>query len=108
MARATVAAVEAAGRGIYNIVDDDPAPVAEWLPHLARVLGAKGPRRIPTFAARLVIGEQGVAMMTQMRGSSNQKAKRELSWHPVYASWRDGFERGLGLGAEGSAFPQAA
>ena len=106
MARATVAAVEAAAEGIYNIVDDHPAPVAEWLPHLARVLGARQPRRVPPFLARLVIGEQGVAMMTQMRGSSNQKAKRELSWHPMYASWRDGFERGLG--AEETALPQAA
>jgi nucleoside-diphosphate-sugar epimerase len=95
MARATIAAIEGGGTGIYNVVDDDPAPVAEWLPYLARVLGAKPPRRIPVWLARLVIGEQGVAMMTEMRGSSNAKSKRELGWLPEYASWREGFATGL-------------
>jgi nucleoside-diphosphate-sugar epimerase len=95
MAGATVAAVEGRGTGVYNVVDDDPAPVAEWLPHLAEAVGAKPPRRVPTWLARLMIGEHGVAMMTEMRGSSNAKAKRELEWQPVWPTWRDGFVRGL-------------
>ncbi|HEV3407886.1 MAG TPA: NAD(P)-dependent oxidoreductase [Gaiellaceae bacterium] len=95
-ASATVAAIEGRGDGIYNVVDDDPAPVADWLPYLAQVLNAKPPRRVPVWVARLVIGEQGVAMMTEMRGSSNEKAKRELGWRPRHASWRDGFVDGLG------------
>lgn len=94
-ARATVAAVEHGAPGIYNIVDDDPAPVSEWLPALAESLGAKPPRRIPTWLGRLVIGEHGVMMMTEIRGASNAKAKRELGWHPIWASWRDGFKNGL-------------
>jgi nucleoside-diphosphate-sugar epimerase len=108
MARATVAAIEGDGVGVYNIVDDEPAPVSDWLPYLAQVLGAKPPRRIPAWVARLVIGEQGVAMMTEMRGSSNAKAKRELGWQPVYSSWRDGFRHGLGLGAQQSPSHRAA
>jgi nucleoside-diphosphate-sugar epimerase len=97
-ARATVAAIERRGNGVYNVTDDDPAAVAEWLPYLADALGAKPPRRIPVWLARLVVGEQGVAMMTEMRGSSNAKAKRELGWQPRYASWRDGFVHGLANG----------
>jgi 2-alkyl-3-oxoalkanoate reductase len=93
MATATVAAVEGRGRGVYNVVDDEPAPVSEWLPYLARALEAKPPRRIPAWLARLIIGEQGVAMMTESRGSSNAKAKRELDWRPAWPSWRDGFVR---------------
>ena len=89
-ADATVAAVEHGRRGIYNIVDDDPAPVAEWLPALAQELGAKQPMRIPRFVARLVAGETGVVMMTELRGASNAKAKRELGWSPRHPSWRDG------------------
>ena len=108
MATATVAAIENEARGVYNVVDDEPAPVAEWLPYLAQVLGAKRPRRVPVWVARLVIGEQGVAMMTEMRGSSNAKAKRELGWQPSYSSWRDGFARGLGLETEDSASLRAA
>jgi 2-alkyl-3-oxoalkanoate reductase len=77
--------------GIYNIVDDDPAPVSEWLPFLARCLGAKPPLRIPAWLGRLVGGEAAVMMMTEMRGASNAKAKRELGWSPRYPSWRDGF-----------------
>jgi 2-alkyl-3-oxoalkanoate reductase len=100
MATATVAAVEGRGRGVYNVVDDDPATVSEWLPYLARALGAKPPRRVPAWLARLIIGEQGVAMMTESRGSSNAKAKRELDWQPAWPSWRDGFVRGLGVGSE--------
>jgi 2-alkyl-3-oxoalkanoate reductase len=103
VAAATVAAIEGEASGVYNVVDDDPAEVAEWLPYLARVLGARPPRRIPTWVARLVIGEHGVAMMTQMRGASNAKAKQELGWRPGYATWRDGFRRGLGLAAEAAS-----
>ena len=100
MATATVAAIEGRGRGVYNVVDDDPAAVAEWLPCLARAVGAKPPRRVPAWLARLVIGEQGVAMMTESRGSSNAKAKRELEWRPTWPSWRDGFVHGLGAAGE--------
>ena len=90
-ADATVAAVEHGSRGVYNVVDDDPAPVAEWLPALARTLGAKTPLRVPRFVVRLFAGEAGVVMMTDVRGASNAKAKRELAWHPAYPSWRQGF-----------------
>jgi nucleoside-diphosphate-sugar epimerase len=90
-ATATLAAIEHGRPGIYNIVDDDPAPVREWLPYLAEVAGAKPPRRVPAWLAKRFVGEHGVAMMTQTRGSSNGKAKRELGWRPKYASWRDGF-----------------
>jgi nucleoside-diphosphate-sugar epimerase len=89
-ADATVAAVEHASRGVYNVVDDDPAPVAEWLPALAKNLGAKQPRRVPRFIGRLFGGEAGVAMMTEIRGASNAKAKRELGWRPAHATWREG------------------
>ncbi|MGH2709625.1 MAG: NAD-dependent epimerase/dehydratase family protein [Actinomycetota bacterium] len=88
---ATVAAVEHGTRGVYNIVDDDPAPVSEWLPALARTLGAKKPLRVPRFVVRLFAGEAGVVMMTEARGASNAKAKRELDWRPAYPSWREGF-----------------
>ena len=90
-ASATLAAIEHGRPGIYNVVDDDPAPVREWLPYLAEVAGAKPPRRVPAWLAKRFVGEHGVAMMTQTRGSSNAKAKRELGWRPQYASWRDGF-----------------
>jgi nucleoside-diphosphate-sugar epimerase len=89
-AEATVAAVEHGSRGVYNIVDDDPAPVAEWLPALARELGAKKPVRVPRFIGRLFAGEAGVVMMTEVRGASNAKAKRELGWRPAHPSWRQG------------------
>ena len=94
-ARATLAAIEATSPGIYNVVDDEPAPVSEWLPALAHALGAGAPRRLPAWVARLLVGDAGVSMMTQIRGSSNAKAKRVLGWRPRYASWRDGFQRGL-------------
>jgi nucleoside-diphosphate-sugar epimerase len=94
-AAATVAAVEHAAPGIYNIVDDDPAPVASWLPVLADAVGAKPPRRVPVWLGRLAAGEVGVSMMTQIRGASNAKARRELGWEPWYGSWRDGFRHGL-------------
>jgi nucleoside-diphosphate-sugar epimerase len=91
-AEATVAAVEHGSRGVYNVVDDDPAPVAEWLPALALTLGAKKPMRMPRFIARLFAGEAGVVMMTEIRGASNAKAKRDLGWVPKHASWRQGFQ----------------
>ena len=90
-AEATVAAVERGNRGVYNIVDDDPAPVAKWLPALAEELGAKKPVRVPRFVGRLLAGEAGAVMMTELRGASNAKAKRELVWHPGHPSWRQGF-----------------
>jgi nucleoside-diphosphate-sugar epimerase len=89
-AEATIAAIERGQRGVYNVVDDDPAPVAEWLPALASELGAKKPMRVPRFVGRLFAGEAGVVMMTEIRGASNDKAKRELGWHPAHASWRKG------------------
>ncbi len=94
-ATATVAAVERGGAGVYNIVDDDPAPVAQWLPHLAESVGAKPPMRLPAWLARLAAGEVVVRWMTEGRGSSNEKAKRELDWRPAWTSWRDGFRHGL-------------
>ena len=95
-AAATVAAVEYGRPGIYNIVDDEPAPAREWLPVLATALDAKPPRRIPRWLARLAAGEAATLMMTDARGASNEKAKRELGWQPRYASWRLGFAQGLG------------
>jgi nucleoside-diphosphate-sugar epimerase len=92
-AAATVAALEHGTRGIYNVVDDEPAPVADWLPYLADVVGAKPPRRVPVWLGRLAAGEVGVSMMTQIRGSSNAKARRELRWQPAWRSWREGFRR---------------
>jgi len=92
-AEATRMAVERALAGIYNIVDDDPAEVSVWLPELALLLGAKPPYHVPAWIGRFIIGEAGLLMMTEMRGSSNAKAKRVLGWQPAYASWRDGFRR---------------
>jgi nucleoside-diphosphate-sugar epimerase len=89
-AEATVAAIEHGRRGVYNVVDDDPAPVAEWLPTLAEQLGAKKPMRVPRLVGRLFAGEAGVVMMTELRGASNAKAKRELGWRPAHPSWRQG------------------
>jgi nucleoside-diphosphate-sugar epimerase len=102
-AAATVLALERGEPGIYNIVDDDPAPVREWLPALAATIGAKPPRRVPRLLARLVAGEPGVIMMTEIRGASNAKAKRELGWTLRYPSWRQGF-----VAAYGSATPTPA
>jgi nucleoside-diphosphate-sugar epimerase len=90
-AAATVLALEQDGPAIYNIVDDEPAPVREWLPVLAQALDAKPPRRFPTWVARLVAGEAAVVMGTEARGASNAKAKRELGWTPRYPTWRKGF-----------------
>ena len=89
-AEATVAAIEHGARGVYNIVDDDPAPVAEWLPELASMLGAKKPMRVPRFVGRLAAGDAGVVLMTELRGASNAKAKRELGWRPAHPTWREG------------------
>jgi nucleoside-diphosphate-sugar epimerase len=90
-AAATVLALEHDGPAIYNIVDDEPAPVREWLPVLAHALGAKPPRHFPAWLARLVAGEAAAVMGTQARGASNAKAKRELGWAPRYPTWRQGF-----------------
>jgi nucleoside-diphosphate-sugar epimerase len=95
-AKATAAAVTQGNPGIYQIVDDDPAPVSAWLPALAQAVGAKPPRRVPAVLGKLAIGEGGVSMMTKIRGCSNAKAKRELGWQPSYSSWRRGFFEGLG------------
>jgi nucleoside-diphosphate-sugar epimerase len=94
-ASATALAVERKARGVFDIVDDDPAPAREWLPYLARCAGAKRPMRVPKWLARLLAGEVVVAMMTEGRGFSNAKARRELGWEPRYPSWRQGFEEGL-------------
>ena len=97
-AAATVAALDHGSRGVYNIVDDEPAKVADWLPYLASVLGAKPPMHVPVWLARMMAGEVGVSMLTQIRGSSNAKAKAELGWVPARASWRQGFrEAAAGL-----------
>lgn len=95
-AAATVAAIDHGQPGIYNIVDDEPAAVRDWLPVLASALGAKSPRHIPSWLARLAAGEAATLMMTEGRGSSNTKAKRELAWQLGYPSWRQGFAEGLG------------
>ena len=95
-AAATVEAIEHGERGVYNVVDDEPAPVREWLPALAAALGARKPMRLPRWLGRLAAGEAAVVMMTEVRGASNAKAKRELGWRPRYASWRQGFAEGLG------------
>jgi 2-alkyl-3-oxoalkanoate reductase len=92
---ATALAVERGRPGVYYIVDDDPAPVRDWLPTLASVLNAKPPRRIPRWVGRLVAGEAATAVMTDAHGASNAKAKRELGWQPCYPSWRQGFAQGL-------------
>jgi nucleoside-diphosphate-sugar epimerase len=90
-AAATIAAVDRGAPGIYNVVDDDPAPVAQWLPYLAQVAGAKPPLRVPAWLGRLLAGEFVVAQMTSSRGYSNEKARKELGWEPRYPSWREGF-----------------
>ena len=90
-AAATIAAVDQGAPGIYNVVDSDPAPVADWLPYLARVAGARPPLRVPAWLGRLLAGEFVVTQMTTARGSSNEKARKELGWEPRYASWREGF-----------------
>ena len=95
-ADATVQAIEGRGRGIFNVVDDEPAAVAEWLPAAAAAWGGSAPRHVPRWLARLLAGEFATVMMTEARGASNAKAKRELGWAPRYASWREGFATGMG------------
>ena len=94
-ASATVLALEHKAAGVFNIVDDEPAPASEWLPYLAACAGAKRPMRVPKWLARLLAGEMAVIMMTEGRGFCNAKAKRELGWEPRYPSWREGFKKGL-------------
>jgi nucleoside-diphosphate-sugar epimerase len=93
VATATLTVVESGEPGIYNVVDDEPAAVSEWLPELARIIGAKPPLHIPAWIARLAIGDAGVILMTQARGSSNEKARRALNWKPRWTTWRDGFQK---------------
>jgi nucleoside-diphosphate-sugar epimerase len=95
-AAATVAAVERGRPGVYNVVDDDPAPLREWLPVYAEVLGAKKPWRVPRFIARLAAGDYATRLATELRGASNSRAKTELAWQPRYASWRSGFREAPG------------
>jgi nucleoside-diphosphate-sugar epimerase len=95
-AGATVAALDRGAPGIYNVVDDEPAPLHDWLPVYAEALGAKPPRRVPVWLARLLAGSATAAMATQLRGASNAKAKHELGWQPRYPSWRQGFREALG------------
>jgi nucleoside-diphosphate-sugar epimerase len=95
-ASATVAAVTMGSPGLYNIVDDEPAPVATWLPALAEAVRAPPPRRVAAWVGRIALGAGGLAVMTENRGGSNAKAKRELGWRPRYATWRRGFVAGLG------------
>ncbi len=95
-ASATVAALERARPGVYNVDDDDPATATEWMPIYAEALGAKRPPRIPAFVARMIAGDALVRWMLGLRGASNEKVKRELGWHPQYESWRRGFFEDLG------------
>jgi nucleoside-diphosphate-sugar epimerase len=104
-AAATVLALEHEGPAIYNIADDEPAPVREWLPVLAQVLGAKPPRRFPTGLARLLAGEAPVVLITEARGASNAKAKRELGWTLRYPSWRRGFAAAYATHAASTSEP---
>ncbi|MGE5746752.1 MAG: NAD(P)-dependent oxidoreductase, partial [Solirubrobacterales bacterium] len=94
-AAATAIAVERGEPGIYNVVDDDPAPVSVFIPELAEAIGAKPPRRLPRWLGRLIAGEAATVMMTEVRGASNAKAKRELGWELSYPSWRIGIREGL-------------
>jgi nucleoside-diphosphate-sugar epimerase len=98
-ATATALALEHGESGVYNIVDDEPAPVREWLPALAAAIGAKPPRKVPRWLARFVAGEAAVVMMTESRGASNAKAKSSLGWTLRYPSWREGFPAAYGTGA---------
>lgn len=107
-ADATVAAIERGSPGIFNVVDDDPAPVSTWVPAAAEALGAKPPRRFPRWLARILAGEVMTGMMTEMRGASNEKAKRELGWRPAHPSWRQGFVEVARGPAEAADLPVAA
>lgn len=94
-AGATLAALDSGAPGVYNVVDDDPAPVSEWLPYLADAIGAEAPMKVPVWLARLMVGSFGVSAMTEIRGSSNAKAKGALGWQLRYPTWREGFRHGL-------------
>jgi nucleoside-diphosphate-sugar epimerase len=96
-------AIERGKPGIYNIVDDEPARVAQWLPALATAVGAKPPRRVPAWLSRLLAGAAAVTVMTDVRGAANAKAKRELGWRPQYATWREGFREEVSSHAEFAA-----
>jgi nucleoside-diphosphate-sugar epimerase len=106
-ANAARIAIERGPSGIYNIVDDEPAEESVWLPDLADAIGAQPPRHVPAWLGRLLIGDSGISMMTQMRGSSNAKAKRVLNWQPLFASWRDGFRRGFASAPQTMPLPTA-
>jgi nucleoside-diphosphate-sugar epimerase len=99
-AAATAAAVERGDPGIYNVVDDDPAPVSVFIPELAKAIGAKPPRHLPRWLGRLIAGEAATVMMTEVRGASNAKAKRDLGWELSYPSWRIGIREGLSPNGE--------
>jgi nucleoside-diphosphate-sugar epimerase len=94
-ASATLAAIEQTASGLFNITDDEPAPVREWLPFLVRAIGAAPPRHLPGWLGRLLIGRHGMALMNETRGAANAKAKSALGWQPRYATWREGFRTGL-------------
>jgi nucleoside-diphosphate-sugar epimerase len=91
-----LAAVERGAPGVYNVVDDEPGPLREWLPVYAEAIGAKRPRRVPRFLVRMVAGEYAVALATELRGASNERAKAELRWTPRHPSWRQGFREAAG------------
>ena len=91
-----MAALAHGERGVYNIVDDEPARVSEWLPELARIIGAPKPMHVPVWLARLLVGEAGIVLMTQIRGASNEKAKRMFGWTPKWPTWRRGFAEAFG------------
>ena len=94
-AAATLAAIEHGAPGIYNVVDDDPAPLREWLPVLAAAAGARPPRHVPRWLAKVAAGDAVTTMATESRGASNAKARRELGWTPAHPSWRQGFPAAL-------------
>ncbi|HEU5049542.1 MAG TPA: NAD(P)-dependent oxidoreductase [Gemmatimonadales bacterium] len=100
-ASATLAAIDSSARGTYNVVDDEPAPVAEWLPELARIVGARTPWRVPEWVGRLAAGEAAVSMMTRVSGASNARIKRELGWSPAWTSWREGLRHELATPTSG-------
>lgn len=107
-AAATIAAMQSGDPGVYNIVDNEPAPVADWLPELARALGAKAPLHVPVWLGRLAAGEVGVSMMTEIRGTSNAKAKAAFGWKPRFESYRTGFHTGLDLTSVAGSLHDAA
>jgi 2-alkyl-3-oxoalkanoate reductase len=102
VAEATAHTIGQGATGIYNVVDDEPAPVAEWLPYMAQLLGAKAPLRVPRWVGRLMVGDHVVVLMNDVRGASNAKIKQRLGWRPKYATWRDGFRAALGKGGRES------